>query len=238
MNTGIRVLANILIGVCAAPGAFKLLDIFLSRKQKEWIENRTLSLWDRLDESKKMAFSEFVTRNERRLIVISFLVVLVFKAADNYYYFGAHIAEEVRNPHLDYWVGLAGGYLIFLSMAWLGAKLALWVFRAKTTKSRLIRLAVLFPLTLPLLILLGDAFDFYDLPETIHQVIFRVAYFTAVLPLFWAVAVAHLLLIYVAIVFLHIAEFIVRRVAESDKGPILVGSAICAALAALLKAGG
>jgi hypothetical protein len=76
------VLANILIGVCAAPGAFKLLDIFLSPKQKEWIENRTLSLWDRLDESKKMAFSEFVTRNERRLIVISFLVVLVLKAAD------------------------------------------------------------------------------------------------------------------------------------------------------------
>jgi hypothetical protein len=231
------VLANILIAVCAAPGAFKLLDIFLSAKQKEWIENRTLSLWDRLDESKKMAFSEFVTRNERRLIVISFLVVLVLKDADAYVYH-ANFAKELRNPHLDYWVGFAVGTLWFLLMAWLGAKLALWVLRAKSTKSRLIRLAVLFLLTLPLLIFLGDAFDFYDLSETIYPVIFNVAYYTAALPVFWAVAVAHLLLIYVAIVFLHIAEFIVRRVAESDKGPILVGSAICAALAALLKAGG
>lgn len=166
------------MGVCAAPGALKLLDIFLSPKQKEWIENRTLSLWDRLDELKKMAFSEFVTRNERRLMVISFLVVLVLKAADAYTYH-AHFAEELRNPHLDYWVFFAVGTLFFLSMAWLGAKLAVWVLRAKTTKSRLIRLAVLSPLTLPLLIFLGDAaFDFYDLSETIYPVIFNVAYYT------------------------------------------------------------
>jgi hypothetical protein len=224
--------------VCAAPGALKLLDIFLSPEQKEWIENRTLSLWNRLDEWKKMAFSEFVTQNERGLIVISFLVVLILKATDAYL-FHVHFAEELRNPHLDYWFLFAAGTLYFIATVWLGAKLALWALHAKTTKSRLIMLAVLSLPTLPLLIFLGDAaLGFYDLPETIYPDIFNLAYFTAGLPVFWAVAVAHLLLIYVAIVFLHIAEFIVRRVAESEKGPILVGSAICAALAALLRPGG
>jgi hypothetical protein len=234
------VLANIVVGIAVSTASLALLDIFLSNSQKKWIENRSILLWNWLDDAKKLTFLEFANRHRRLVIGFSLFCVLSVKLIDTIFTVAGFMALGLPPvPYRLYWVGgLILGTLAFLLTVWAGVKAIAWILRGKTSGSQFRRLALFAPLAAPLVLLVGFWFSHYSLPPAVESVVILAAEITGLIPVFWLAVVLLMLLVYIGLATLYVGEFVVRRIAESDKGPILVVTAILTALAAFFKAGG
>ena len=224
------------------------LDIFLSRDQKEWLGIRTLHAWHWLAEARRTSLLDWLNWYHQAIawvgvVVVSVYMTLAFEKAL------APLAQVVAIALFIFVVGLLFGLMIIR-----------FILAAPTLSRAGIRatISVMFTLAPAVIFLMAVHFfksDFLDLAKafamgvkthqpTLGPAVFALIYLwtlilwvhlTVISMIFWAVVIIPLLVIYLLTIVLFCCEFVVRRVAEYPKGPIVAGSVLLAALAGVLR---
>jgi hypothetical protein len=228
-----QMLATTLLWFVAAVAVLKLIDLLLSEKQKTWLSDVVTEACDVLDDAKKWSFFNWLMKlspNKWReglgLAVFALLTSYsIFLVSYSMYHFLLHGDFNFHfHQALQLWYG---ALLIVFST------IGIFVRRTVELDATLVRV-------LGSLIVAGfsqyistSAFSLSESDVLIAIGIFVGYPALIVLPIWVALGLA-----YIASAILYMGEFIVRRIAEYPKGPVLALSALIGAIVALFKAFG
>jgi hypothetical protein len=237
------------LGVAVAISALKVLDVFLSDKQKKWLDDRTLHAWHWLAEAKRKSLLNWLQRYYQSIAWTGVVLVSVYMT----WAFEKALAPLPQVITVALFIFAIG--LVF------GLKIIRVTLAAPTLFRAVIRATIIVVITLtPAVMFFALVYAFngdliglakaYAAAAVAHQLTLGLALFalfylctlifcvhlTVIAVIFWAVVALPLLVIYLLTVVLFCCEFIVRRIAEYPKGPIFVGSALLGAVAGVLRA--
>jgi hypothetical protein len=232
--------ANIVIGLSGFVATLSLVDFFATDIQKRRLSDWVLSVWNWLDEIKKRTFVEWFKRPRPQKGFLVAVVGLTFAVS------------TVFQSKFFNLLGLYEGWFLIAAVVGCGSAVAFWVGRrlskriskAQTlqevpyiTKS-FIRVPILLTLAITGLWLFDLSFVRW-MPEYIVVAILflsLIAFVSSItIGIFMIVLVFPFLLADMLASCLRTAEFVVRRVAEYPKGPILALSVLAGGVAAVLK---
>jgi hypothetical protein len=225
-----------------------LLDIFVSDKRKQWLDDRTVRLWHWLAEAKRLSFLDWL-QGYRRLIVWTGVILSSAYMAWAFEKTLAPITQVVPVALCIFGIGLFFGLKIIRRI--LGASS---LFRA------VIRATIIVAVTLaPAVIFFGSVYIFQDtflglaneyvagvaahtptLGLALFAFLFLLALIlcgnlTTIAMIFWLVVALPLAAIYLVSVLLFCSEFVLRRIAEYPKGPIFAASLLLGAISGIFR---
>jgi len=245
------VISNAVIFIAVSVFVTTVLDMFLSSKQKTWIEDHLIRLWHFLSEAKQYSLIGWL---RHRCGVITWSAVLLATALTGWMFRSALMPL----PQVS---ALIPALVIFGLGLWFGRKVVRVTLNATSlpwavSRASIFLIIALAPFTIfaAIVWLFEPAFrsmatSFATSIATnqgdLGSALFALAYvwtyvlsvqWTALALIFWISVAVPLSAIYALTVFTFILEFIVRRLAEYPKGPVLAGSVLLGAVGALLKA--
>jgi hypothetical protein len=234
--------ANIAIGGAGVAAFLTLLDWFLTDKQKEQLSLLSLRLWNWLDDVYRRRFLEWFYKGRPQFViavlsVISYFI-LIFVVLDR---FG--VAAERSLTDLPFTLSLI-----------LGTSLAVGIFRPLlrwlsgsqsqlTYLSRLYAAIAAYVLIVVALFYVGFSWvqtisdsipDWAAMPWLVCGLSVVITHGT--FSMLWSFLFATTISLFIAKIIVQASAFIMRRVAEADKGPVLAISALVGGIAALVKA--
>jgi hypothetical protein len=228
-------LATLGLWLTAALAVLGLADLFLSKAQKDWLDNAVVKLWTILDEAKGLSFADWLKHPQAKwwlaislgLFVAIGLVTLLWDTVEPVFAAPIVIAIVVTITWLAHPV--LGWLLEFTPTVRFGHKL--------TIVSVLATVGLVSTVTVA----------WFEYTSSLHGTFFGVVIEPFIKRLVWASAISLLCvpmilaaraLAYIASAILYVGEFVVRRIAEYPKGPILALSALFGGICALIKAFG
>jgi hypothetical protein len=234
-------LATIVFYFSAAVAILALLDLFLSDSQKVALSNTVVGAWSLLDEARGWSFADWL--NQRRAKWWLAIGPGVFSAGSMVFYYRRlfelrRTIEGIPQPEPPLFGYIMSVWIVFILITLVSRPIIAHVLKLNSGKH--------FWLKLWLLLLgsvaLYDAalFGLLDpLKDKVSDSIFTLAIF-ALLPLsFLALSIMAIFMAwvvaYAATIMLFVGEFVVRRIAEYPKGPILALSALLGGIIALVK---
>jgi hypothetical protein len=233
-------IGDVVMALSAFVGTLALVDFFLTDVQKRKLSDAVLSVWNWLDDMKKRTFVEWLKRPRAQLIFLS-AVGVTFSVST------FPITSGLLDDKLGFIVLVACLSCSTPAALWIGPKIFASISRSHTQQERLIH--AMNPIVVPFWLTMGAAVALVFL-STWVPVPASSSYFAvlAILVLLYALlvgsAVITVFMLYLMLpvlaagmlaFYLGIIEFIVRRIAEYPKGPVLALSALCGGLAALFK---
>jgi len=241
------VLANTLLAMTAIVAVLTFGDLILSSPQKQKISDCTIRLWNWLDEMKRLSFLRWLESRalQRRLILIASLISVV-PLSYLLFDFARGALASVRFETEDLWELIEWAKYIVIGTVfgvWLGPHLVSFLLNGITARQVLRRVAITF-LTVAVPIAAFALWLVYDTDGHEVHVYWSLMAMLFVFPIefamavFWLMAFIPLIGVYSLGAGLGLSEFVVRRVAENPKGPILAASAMIAAILAIFKAFG
>src|SRR5262249_21259032 len=216
-------LGTLLIWLSVAVAILAIVDLFLSDSQKAWLSNAVIKTWNILDEAKGWSFTDWLKEPRAAwwlAMALPLLLGLVFSAIGNWMVAVERAGQLAQaNDYLmtdDYWIWMTVAFPLMIALscfifAFLTQRIFAWLLKLGSLR----RLAKIYAITCL----------FLTLPLTL--LIF------CLLTIFAARGLA-----YLASGIFYTGEFIVRRIAEYPKGPVLALSALCGGIVALIKAFG
>lgn len=247
-------LANLLFVIGVLVFVLKISDIFLSEPQKRTLTSLTVRTWNILDEMRRTKPRDWLKRPVVRRVIFITLLSWIALAVVYYFYLqlqqssdafprdGDLPARDFVNPSIIGWIEAIGfglGISIGFYIAW------------KVITRVLVRQSWLHPVVAFALVLLitgvwvlfgsGHTYQrvfFIQSPVAFYALMFMmvlIGSFIEILILAWLLCVTPLVVSIIAMALLWPTEFIVRRIAEYPKGPLLALSGFCAAVAGFLK---
>jgi hypothetical protein len=245
-------MTNALIGLSVAVGLLALLDIFISKKQTDRLADWVTAAWSYLDDLRAFSLADWMRRpraavwhaisftllaaivgavalgvhdravlgssidivSEILLAVTLFLMLAPIVMYFSYDFF-SHILTEIHGER--FWLGLFVAFVVFAVILAASALLLMADEHVIRTQGESLPFWLRF--------VLGYA------KFLLHSL--RTASVGVIACLF--ALLASIALAYVATAILFAGEFVVRRIAEYPKGPIIAVSVICASLLALIK---
>jgi hypothetical protein len=230
-------LATLVIWLCAAVAVLKLLDLFLSPAQKTWLSNAVIKTWNVLDEAKAWSFADWLKKPRAIwwLAVSLTLLLICFQ-----------LWLERTREKLPSDFTLPGPLQTFLNTALIGIIVLLMArlifarlprFTSMTQLSG--RLSIILICVGIVYALLGISIDKLLNEHSTVALILMLVFapvtiaLLCVLVIFLSMAMA-----YLASAILYVGEFVVRRIAEYPKGPVLALSTCFGGVVALIKAFG
>jgi hypothetical protein len=237
-------LATVFIWFSVAAIVLKLADIFLSKAQKEWLSNAVLKIWSALDEAKGWSFANWLTKPDTKwweglgLVVFALLASYsIFLVSYSMYHILVHGFEREFKFHFQQTMQLWIGALVIVF-----STSGIFVRRTVEFDSNIVRILAIISVFGAFLSLIVAGFSHYfsasafSLSE--QDILFAIGVLVGypvviVLPIWVALGLA-----YLASAILYVCEFIIRRIAEYPKGPVLALSALIGGIAALVKAFG
>jgi hypothetical protein len=236
------------LGVAIATFVLKVLDVFLSDAQKAWLDNRTLRAWHWLAEAKQKSLLNWLQDFRPSIAWAGVVIVAV--------YMTWAFEKAVAPPSQVITVAI----LIAAVGLWFGLRIIRVILAAPTLSRAVVRATVVVVITiLPAVIFFGVVYTFsgdliglaksFAAAAAAKQMTLGLAPFalfflvvlilcvhlTVIALIFWTVVAVPLLAVYLLTVALFSSEFVVRRIAEYPKGPILAGSALFGALAGVFR---
>jgi hypothetical protein len=230
-------LALLLIWLCAAVAVLKLLDLFLSPAQKTWLSNAVIKAWNVLDEAKAWSFADWLKRPRS----IWWLAVSLTLLSICFQLWLERTRETLPADYIP-----SGPLQMFLNTAFIGIIVLLM---ARLIFARLLRFTSMTQLSGRLFIILIFVGIVYALLGiSIEKLIEENSSVALILMLVFAPVTIALLcvlavflsmaMVYLASAILYVGEFVVRRIAEYPKGPVLALSTLLGGVVALIKAFG
>lgn len=231
-------LATLTIWLTVAVAGLALAEIFLSKAHKAWLSNKVTEAWNVLDDIKAWSFYDWFINTQRVTGWLAWAAGFVFGAIVAYRYldlvFGGTAPAGFGDNVYDVLVGPA--------LAFVG-----WGIFARTTllsgqvDRKVIVVAIYTLVGLSIAELAVFAYSHLIRHDTVTVwTYYMLASPIIILVLFavsgGAVGITMLGLLYVARVILYAGEFVVRRIAEYPKGPVLGLSALIGGIAAVFKA--
>src|SRR5262245_2296454 len=242
-------LATLLIWVSAGIAALALADMLLSDKQKEWLSNAVIRVWSVLDEARGWSFSDWLGQPRARWwLAVSLGIFTALLISQSDFLINRFVKSTATpTPKLN-WIEIAGviaAYLVSVPLLFLLAwSLLSWLLQRRSLNLAVILFSALFGY-LAVIVCMGLIHGYFTgegfgpvrheglrWVQTILALPFLLAFLCTLL-VFLSIAVA-----YVASAILYVSEFVVRRIAEYPKGPVLALSAFFGGIVALIKAFG
>jgi hypothetical protein len=235
-------LATTVLWLVAAVAVLKLIDLLLSEQQKTWLSTAVKQASKVLDDAKKWSFFNWLMKTSPNkwweglgLFVFALLASYsIFLVSYSMYHFLVHGDFNFHfHQALQLWYGAP--LIVFLTIG-------IFVGRTVELDSTLVRILAILSVAGAFGGLIVAGFSQYistsafSLSES--DVLIAIGIFVGypaliVLPVWVALGLA-----YIASAILYVGEFIVRRIAEYPKGPVLALSAFIGAIVALIKAFG
>jgi hypothetical protein len=221
-------LANLLLTLTAGVALLALLDLFLDDAQKASLSKWVALIWNYLDDLRTLSLVDWIRQPTARLwMAVCFAVaILVFGSLGI-----ATIVTISKEAYILVTVismlYVAVGLLIIAQLLDFMFKRQLW-FRLSTVLFG--GIAILFVMLLLLVTVSELRLTYIAIPLLIFIMVPLSMVVSCAAILFISIALA-----YVATAALYVGEFVVRRIAEYPKGPILALSAIFGSLVALIK---
>jgi hypothetical protein len=240
-------LATLLIWLSAAVAVLALADLLLSTAQKDWLSNAVIKIWSILDEAKAWSFADWL-KNPRARWWFAISVGLLMGVQQAWSTMTSESGEYIR-PDIFGDALRNSPLIISLLAAWTAILFALLsrpVFARlldfTSRKGLALRLTVFSLLALIVFVIMSLTLGLTE-QSSIFPVILIASLLVLGLPaLLVPLCVLTILfalgLAYVASAILYVGEFVVRRIAEYPKGPVLALSALFGSIVALIKAFG
>jgi hypothetical protein len=237
-------LATLTIWLSAAVAVLVLVEIFLSKAQKEWLSNAVLKIWSSLDEAKGWSFADWLIKPGPKwweglaLVVFALLASYsIFLVSYSMYHILVNGFEREFNFHFYQALQLWFGALLIVT-----STSSIFVRGTVEFDSTHVRILAILSVFGAFVGLIGPGFSHYISASTFSLSEWDVLFAIGILVGYPAVIVlpiwAALGLTYIASAILYVCEFIIRRIAEYPKGPVLALSALFGGIAALIKAFG
>lgn len=214
--------ADAVIGLSVVVGTLVVVDFLLTPAQTKWLSDRVLHFWTVLDDTKKGAYLDFIISTPFRVVAV--ITCVLVTAATVWWITGDF-------SHFWQW------YLVALSLA---ASLLVirigftWFFLAVAASGFILAIVlagIIVFFAVGVLIL-----SWATNPASILGVIlYTLSTVFLAVALVLGLTVAPAIVAYVLTFLLYPIEFLVRRIAEYPKGPVLALSAFGGGLAALFK---
>lgn len=240
-----ELLSEVVLGGALIVAVLKLLDLLVGPAGKKRLEKQTLIAWHWLAEAKRASLLQWLVSYKLWIVVTPLLLVLAC-----FIYFVTQVASGSHAPYRfrDYVmfcqipVALVGGI-------WIGMQAIRSILNAKSLPGAVLRAALFEIIALAPMVILVTLFvhfgvKFFSLAISGPKPPVPLYSETAVtLSLLWAIVTSFfflavalpLMVLQFASVILYCLEFVVRRIAEADKGPLLGCSIFVAAVAAVAK---
>jgi hypothetical protein len=241
-------LGTLLIWLSVAVAILAIVDLFLSDSQKAWLSNAVIKTWNILDEAKGWSFADWIKKPRATwwLAVGLGLLLGSFLGIVNW------LTELYLGRADDNWSWVvAVGYplttaLILFIFSFLTRRIFAWLLKfGSLLRIAKILTVVYFVSVLIMTLIMIAIFSIGESSESPAQWIWLAILFLflLILPLgllTWCGLTIFVArgLAYLASGIFYIGEFIVRRIAEYPKGPVLALSALCGGIVALIKAFG
>ncbi len=227
ISTGLIVL-SVLVAITA------LIDVLLGDDNKQRVDKIFITLWNLLDEFRKVSLLRTLQSNPMQYGVpfFSAAIVCFYIGGASWIMSDRHLSTKLVIFLTTISVGLIFGTVVIIHS-----------LRVDTIHKFVGRSLVFFAISLvPLLLAIGTAIIWSNFfrnsenssfePITLALIsIYAYIPFTAYLIISYSVLFAF----FCFMGLLYASEFLIRRIVEYPKGPILAVSALCAGLAALLK---
>jgi hypothetical protein len=248
-------LATIFIWLSVAVIALKLADIFLSKAQKEWLSNGVVRFWNILDECKGWSFADWLKKPQAKLwfaitlglgiaVVNGYTYIVDADYPFNQWKVQIEGAQRTvgggRTGLLNFFVAVLYGVLAFV----------VTLYFVRPIFAKLLEFRSATHLSVRLVIILVGSWTIYLLLSIVRHELVRggwwytgvalwyLAGLIAILNVCAATIFISIAMAYVASGTLYVGEFVVRRIAEYPKGPVLALSALIGGIAAVIKAFG
>jgi hypothetical protein len=241
-------LGTLLIWLSVAVAILAIVDLFLSDSQKAWLSNAVIKTWNILDEAKGWSFADWIKKPRATwwLAVGLGLLLGSFLGIVNW------LTELYLGRADDNWSWVvAVGYplttaLILFIFSFLTRRIFAWLLKfGSLLRIAKILTVVYFVSVLIMTLIMIAIFSIGESSESPAQWIWLAILFLflLILPLgllTWCGLTIFVArgMAYLASGIFYIGEFIVRRIAEYPKGPVLALSALCGGIVALIKAFG
>jgi hypothetical protein len=235
-----ELLSNILLVLGALVGALVLADLFLPDTYKKKIERATLLVWDKLDDLNKKPLLDRMNQTGWWFwATFALSVSLVTYAFVDHEYHNYVVDSRFPSGPLLSWdlvltilavIGLCA-LLAYLSVRWIVEVLA-----ATDLQGGIVRVGLIF-VSLLVCILLASYWSAMTpgAPRRFDDILVLAIVAGCFILLFWIVALVLRSLAQLVFHILRVLEFVIRRIAESSKGPLLAISAVASGIGGLLK---
>jgi hypothetical protein len=239
-------LATLLIWLTAAVAVLALVDLLLSKAQKKWLSDASIKAWSILDEAKGWSLADWLKKPRARwwLALSLGLLWFAFQASITVYDMPLDLSDPIAeiNFHMTVTHLMLVTTIICLVVA---SPFFANLLDVGSPKLLVRKLAII-----SMFALLGYGFSIsliwwiepfkgwwiWDVVASALYVGGLVPAFTILLGILTILAAMGLA--YLASAILYVCEFIIRRIAEYPKGPVLAISALFGGIVALIKAFG
>jgi hypothetical protein len=235
--------ANIAIGGATVTAFLTLLDWFLTDKQKERLSLLSIRLWNWLDDLYRRRFFEWFYKGRPQLVVAALAVISYVTLGLSLLVFRSVPFQKIKLDELA----------LFAIPLILGPTLAVVIFRPllrwlSHSKSQLTYLIRLYATILAFILVVMPFWYAADRAQIISNSIphwaempWLIAGLSAMTIygtffMLWTFLCATTISLFCAKTIVYASTFIMRRIAESKKGPILGISALVGGIAAIVKA--
>ena len=232
-------LADTLIIVGLVTASVALLELFLSDEHKKLAANCTVQLWNRLDDLSRISLFDWLRNNRNQVGAAGLLSATVAVACT----FLVLPPTSMDNIH-DSIILLLISYFFVAVAGYMGLVAIRLSLRANSS-TRILGRAVRYMLLslLPIVPVILAAFiwppSFGGYPganaAAVYEILAGLLCLTVASVIF-LVLVVPIAVLYLATCLLSFIEFLVRRIAEYAKGPIVAASLLLTAVGAILKA--
>lgn len=248
-------LANLFLFLTVSVIAVKLLDFYMGDEQKVWISDRTMRMWNWLDQAKRVPLLKMVRTPRSKWILFAIATIpaiLPYVAAIPGYsatiWNAVRLREHLKNDPLypEYYIKPAMFLIALLMIVWLGKWVISMILQGKTALRLFLRLSFV----LVLLLLVSEAFfdillkvDADHLRDILGIWTADIILYAIILPTFvvfglasfWTASASLVAAIYVGSFLLYFGELTVRRIAEYPKGPLLAVGTLLGLAGAAIK---
>jgi hypothetical protein len=234
-------LADILIYLGIATAGMTLLDLLLSDRRKQNISELILRVWNYVDDASRTSLVDWLRRRRRKAwhIVIFLLVAAIVPA-------GLIIWVDHRAIFSVETLGLVSGFyaLLFFTIILSGfyaLKGLAYALDADSPAYILFRaiwyVLVASSISIAILYFAMRLLDYPSYSGMLSLILTLLAMllFTIIFTILFTLVIAPLAIAYLIQFGLICSEFVVRRIAENSKGPLLAVSLLIAAVGTILK---
>jgi hypothetical protein len=232
------VITSALLMMSVTVAILSLVDLALSDAQKKRISDQVIRLWNWLDDMKQLSFLNWLrARPAQRLFIIAASLISVQSVSP--FFIEAFLVDL---PPDEFWNSIITLIILLLGTAfglWIGPIIVSYLLQSNASiqflwRSFKLLLLVIMPDAV-LLIFAVSSFAEYDVSSLSYFALLLHPLSVSLLA-FWAIAFIPLVIVYIISAVLWVSEFIMRRVAENPKGPVLAISALFTAILAIFKA--
>ena len=233
---------------------FKFLDWLLDQPTKHLINQKVMSFWSFIDDLQRLPFLQRIREPKFQMYIRISIFVLTLSAV----LFIVHgFAEILADGTIGMVLALLIGCIVSFGISWISIKILQRTARSSTISVYLAKTAPIFLIGLVGVVTLYMWFAGQPEPEINWQAVFSnsnpipsrsmadtliseamVAILAVILTiaiLFWPLSVLAILSISLIAFALYVSEFIIRRIAEQDKGAIIGFSVVVGGVGAALK---